>query len=218
MRLIFILGVIGVVSFATYLFVDYMKNLKKINWSALKVAIFVGLVLLTFFVVVITTARKNQSDEWCGKEHATTSYPPAETKTAMNWFEKGNYEYDKGNCTEAIKDYTKSISLNSKYPEAFNNRAYAYMRSGDFKSALEDLNKALTLNPNYVNALSNRGDVYSHEMQYAKAVIDYKKVIELSPEKRKDICGDLTSARYEAEHSFPYLMTLPEVIKCNRNK
>jgi tetratricopeptide (TPR) repeat protein len=155
-------------------------------------------------------------DTWCTAIRNSTSYPPAVLKTSMDYFEKGNYDYDTGRCKEAIADYAKSIELNSKYPQAFNNRAYTYMRMGDYKDALTDLNKALEINPNYINALMNRGDIYNYyfEIDKTKAITDYEKIISIAGAGGTGVCGHLAMAKYSKNVlSFPRVIIT--TINCN---
>lgn len=188
--LIFIVGVCG----ALYLF---FIHIKKINWKALAIVGLFGLTLLILLGIVMYKVSK-APDTWCSTIKNSTSYPPAELKTSMNYFEKANYDYDTGRCKEAIADYTKSISLNSKYPQAYNNRAYTFMRMGDYKNALADLEKALALDPNYINALMNRGDIHNYyfEIDKNKAIADYEKIISIAGTGGTSVCGHLFLARH----------------------
>ena len=138
-------------------------------------------------------------DTQCSTAHNVSYNPPLSPKLALDYFIKGNYYYDKGDCKQAIKDYTTSIKLNPDYPQTYNNRAYTYMRMKDYKEALDDLNKALTLNPNYINALMNRGDLYNYYgpvIDRKKAIADYEKVISLGGVKGTSVCGHLFLAQH----------------------
>lgn len=188
--LIFIVGICG----ALYLF---FIHIKKINWKALVVTGLFGLTLFILFCIAAYESSKIP-DTWCNNIQNSTSYPPTALRTSMDYFEKGNYDYDTGRCKEAITDYTKSIELNSKYPQVYNNRAYTYMRMQDYKDALTDLDKALALNPNYINALMNRGDIYNYyfEIDKTKAITDYKKIISIAGTTGTSVCGHLFLARH----------------------
>ncbi len=142
--------------------------------------LFVG--LLGFLALGMIYSEK-QPDKQCLIPHEVSSAPPATQKTAQDYFELGNFNYDKGDCTQAIVAYTKAIELNPKYAEAYNNRAYTYMRQRDYQNALLDLDKAIEIRPNYVHALMNRGDIYNYYYQedHQKAMADYDKVRALGP-------------------------------------
>lgn len=205
MKFIVLLIFIAFVCGGVYLFITHFKLIKKINIRALVAASIVGLILLGLLAYVIFKSA-NAPDTWCGTIQNASTYPPAEAKTAMDYFEKGNYDYDTGNCKQAIADYTKSIEMNFKYPQAYNNRAYTYMRMGDYKDALIDLNKALEINPNYIQALMNRGDIHNYyfEIDKAAAINDYKKIISIAGTKGTGVCGHL----YLAEHNGWNLWTI----------
>jgi tetratricopeptide (TPR) repeat protein len=193
----FLVVLFFIVAFCAALYI-LIIHIKKINWKALGTVAILG-VILTAVLVVIVYKTSKMPDTWCDHFQNTTSYPPTELKTATDYFLQGNYDYDTGNCKGAVTDYAKSIELNSKYPQAYNNRAFTYMRMGDYKDALTDLDKALALNPNYINALMNRGDIhnYYYEIDRKAAVADYEKVIALGGTRGTSVCGHL----FLAEHN-----------------
>ncbi len=209
--LIFIVGICG----AIYLFIVHIK---KFDWQAFKISAVIGVVLVVLLGILIAKTA-NLRDTWCDSYHDSTNYPPAETRTAMDWFESGNFHYDTGSCSEAISDYTKSIGLNSEYPESLNNRAYTYMRMGEYEKALTDLNKALKLNPNYINALMNRGDVYNYQKGNKEAAIaDYQKIIELSGRTATSVCGHMAMAKHSPMNLWSFFGVPWEVFKCRGGK
>lgn len=204
----FIFGVCcAVYLFLTYFFIHF-KELKKINWLAFIFATLVGVALTTLIACLIYTGSKNYNS-WCTTEQITNSYPPAQLVTAMDYFEKANYEYDRGNCDEALADFGKSIELNNSYPQAYNNRAYTYMKMGMYDQALTDLNSALEIDPNYLHALRNRADINTYRKNNKSAAIaDFEKIIELSGPSF-DVCAHLSDARKSSEKAFfPLLSTL----------
>lgn len=206
--LIFIVGICG----ALYLF---FIHIKKINWKTLIITGLFGLILFILFCIAAYKSSKIP-DTWCSNIRNSTSYPPAILKTSMDYFEKGNYDYDTGRCKEAITDYTKSIELNSKYPQVYNNRAYTYMRIQDYKDALVDLEKALTLNPNYINALMNQGDIYNYysEIDKPKAIADYEKIISIAGTTGTSVCGHLAMAKHNGWNLTSFFIIPFEVINC----
>ncbi len=205
MKFIVLLTSIGFVCGVIYLFFTHFKLLRKINIKALIAAASIGVILLGFLAYIMFKSA-TAPDTWCNTVQNASSYPPAELKTAMDYFEKGNYDYDTGNCKQAIIDYTKSIEMNFKYPQAYNNRAYTYMRMRDYKNALADLNQALEINPNYIQALMNRGDIHNYyfEIDKAAAIADYEKIISIAGTRGTSVCGHL----YLAEHNGWNLWTV----------
>ncbi len=206
--LVFIVGICA----AIYLFIVHIK---KFDWGAFRISATIGIVLVVLLGILIAKTA-NPRDTWCDNFRTTTSFPPMEVRTAMDWFEKGNFDYDTGNCKGAVEDYTKSINLNGKYPEAFNNKAYTEMRMGNYKDALTDLNSALSLNPNYVNALMNRGDIRNYYYQIDKnaAIADYQKIISLVGTQGTGVCGHLAMARHTPLNLLSFFVVPFKVMNC----
>jgi tetratricopeptide (TPR) repeat protein len=216
MKLLVLLFLIIVACAIVYFTTSFRK---KINWKALTITGLFGLALLSLMLFAMYQGSK-APDTWCTTIHSSTSYPPAALKTSTDYFESANYKYDTGRCKEAVADYTKSIELNSKYPQAFNNRAYTYMRMENYKSALSDLDKALALNPNYVNALMNRGDIHNYhfEIDKGKAITDYEKIISIAGTKGTNVCGHLAMARRNNINPITYISALFEVMDCREGR
>lgn len=160
------------------------KNSLFFTIVVLASAIVIG---ISIWILSTYTASFRPESSWCSKTHAAKMLPPAKLKTSIDFFEKGNYQYDTGDCTGAIENYTKAIKLNSKYAEAFNNRAYTYMMMNDYKNAIPDLDEAIRIRPAYVNALMNRGDIYNYyyNLDKDKAIADYDRVIALGADALK---------------------------------
>jgi len=196
MKLIVLLFfIVGICSGIYFFFYFLSKYHKKINWKIFSFAAFIGLIFVSLLGIVVYKSATAPST-YCSTFHTTNSYPPTELKTGMDYFEQGNYDYDTGNCKKAIEDYNQSIKLSPKYPQAYNNRAYTYMRLEDYKDALPDLDKAIALNPNYINALMNRADIHSsyYDINYPKAIADYEKIISLGGSP--NVCTRLLSAQH----------------------
>ena len=181
------------------------KRVNEIHRRAIVISTLTALFLVCLLTLAMYMSATTQ-DTQCTTAHSTSTSPPAKLKTATDYFEQGNYDYDTGNCAKAIADYTGSIKLNSKNPQAYNNRAYTFMRMHNYAEALPDLTKAIALNPNYINALMNRGDIhnYYYAIDRKAAITDYEKVMALGGTKGTSVCGHL----YLAEHNGWNLGTL----------
>jgi tetratricopeptide (TPR) repeat protein len=133
-----------------------------------------------------------------------TSAPPAAHITAADYMAQGDYDFDLGNYTRAITDYTRAIALNPSFAEAYNNRAYTYMKLEQYALALPDLDQAIRLRPNYVNALMNRGDIYNYyyDIDYTRAISDYDRVLSLDPSAAHStsVCGHRMLAAHHGWH------------------
>jgi len=54
---------------------------------------------------------------------------------------------------EAVRFFTRAISLDPKYTDAYFNRGYSYELMGEYESARKDYQKALELVPNYERSI-----------------------------------------------------------------
>src|SRR5258706_7691346 len=176
--------------------------LAKTNLFFTFVTFSAAIVIALSFLIMLSNAKiVANKNKWCGNKHETTSVIPTKLKTSADFFEKGNYQYDTGDCVAAVASYTQALKLNSKYAEAYNNRAYTYMMLGDYKSAIVDLDAAINLRPTYVNALMNRGDIYNYyfNQDKNKDIADYDKVIAQGANalKGQATCGHRLMAAYE---------------------
>ncbi|HZE87358.1 MAG TPA: tetratricopeptide repeat protein [Methylomirabilota bacterium] len=194
------------------------KKNKKSNRKSLLIS---AIVMVTLLVLLASAIYRSETaaDIWCGKTHEVTSSPPANLKSAMDYFEQGNYDYDTGDCSKAIISYTKSIKLDPTYPQAYNNRAYTNMRLRDYNAALPDLEKALSLKPNYIEALMNRADLhnYYYQIDRQSAIKDYEKAKSLgASQKETSVCGHLFLAKHNGWTPGAFL-DLPNLLmdSCN---
>lgn len=155
--------------------------------------------IVLFLIAPWTKVIINPPDTYCWQIHATNSRPPSKILTPQDFYNLGNYDYDSGDCVQAVVAYTQALHLNPRNTQAYNNRAYTNMRLHNYQFALDDLDKALSLNPNYTSALMNRGDIYNYyyAINRQKAITDYTKVIQLGKEKDRSgsVCGHLAMAK-----------------------
>gem|GEM_PF-1443286 len=122
-----------------------------------------------------------------------------DAKSADEFLKRGDEAYDGGNCKEALAAYTQALALNPNYAEAYNNRAYTYMRMQNYGPALQDLDQALRIRPDYLHALMNRGDVYNYyfTQDRRKAIADYDHILRLGGQsKEPSVCGHRAVAIY----------------------
>ena len=185
------------------------------NWKRLAMPALITFLLIIFAAFQIYKAA-TAPDTQCSTLHSTTSNPPVGLRTSTDYFVQGNHDYDEGNCKQAIADYTKSIELNPDYPQAYNNRAYTYMRMQDYQDALPDLDKAVILKPDYIQALMNRGDIYNYyyAIDRQKSIVDYKKVISLDGIQGTSVCGHLLLAKHNG-WNLGTLLDIPQAVQNN---
>ena len=104
------------------------------------------------------------------------------SKAAVVYFLRGNFWKDSGKMEEAINDYTRAVSIDINYAEAYNNRGSVYGLLGDNHKAIRDLTMAIKLEPNIQDGFFNRAIARDATGDYAGAIEDYNKSIEISPD------------------------------------
>jgi tetratricopeptide (TPR) repeat protein len=86
-----------------------------------------------------------------------------------------------GRVDEAIAEYKKAISLQTRFPQPHYNLGIAYMKKELFNEAVNEYEKALKLYPRYAKAYSNLGYVYVEINQADKAELACRKALKINP-------------------------------------
>ena len=111
----------------------------------------------------------------------------ADNSISISYFYRGASYQALENYDEAILDYTKAISLDSKMTDAYYNRAKILLsrkdiENPDIKRAISDLEKALELDNKFVDALYAMAAAYKKIGEYHKALEYLEKLLQISPE------------------------------------
>ncbi|XP_032982627.1 sperm-associated antigen 1 isoform X1 [Rhinolophus ferrumequinum] len=95
--------------------------------------------------------------------------------------EKGNEAFNSGDYEEAVKYYTRSLSVLPTVV-AYNNRAQAEIKLQNWDSAFQDCEKVLELEPGNLKALLRRATTYKHQNKLQEAIEDLSKVLDVEPD------------------------------------
>ncbi|ELK08639.1 Sperm-associated antigen 1 [Pteropus alecto] len=95
--------------------------------------------------------------------------------------EKGNEAFNSGDYEEAVKYYTRSLSVLPTVA-AYNNRAQAELKLQNWNSAFQDCEKVLELEPGNLKALLRRATTYKHQNKLQEAIEDLRKVLDVEPD------------------------------------
>jgi tetratricopeptide (TPR) repeat protein len=87
-----------------------------------------------------------------------------------------------GNRNEAIKAYSRSLSMNPECPETYMNRATVYDEMGQFNLAFSDYSSAIKYNPQFAQAYHNRAILFYRKGEFNRAVQDLTRAIEIIPD------------------------------------
>jgi tetratricopeptide (TPR) repeat protein len=89
--------------------------------------------------------------------------------------------YHKGQLDQAIMNYSRAITSNPDYADAFLNRCGALVAKRDFSAALKDCEEAIRLAPYDPMTILGRGAVYLGNRQYGDALRDVDLILTLEP-------------------------------------
>jgi tetratricopeptide (TPR) repeat protein len=157
----------------------------------------VPIALVGLFAII--ALHNDGVDQHCRSDSSSPAAYTDDPKSAEDFLKHADAAFDRGNCKEAVAGYTQAIALNPGYAEAYNNRAYTYMRMQNYAPALQDLDQALRLRPDYLHALMNRGDIHNYyfEQDRKKAIEDYNHILRLGGQAHEpSVCGHRAVAIY----------------------
>ncbi len=158
----------------------------------------IGLVT-SFALFVSGCQRQSGGDNQCSNSRRPVPKYTTNATSAKEFLKRGDEAFDGGNCNQAIDAYSQALALNPDYAEAYNNRAYTFMRMQNYAPALRDLDQALRIRPDYVHALMNRGDIYNYyyAQDRRKAIADYDHILRVGGRSSEpSLCGHRAVAIY----------------------
>ena len=117
----------------------------------------------------------------------TAKFPQMDTTKADYYFDKGLECYNNGDLSGAIFNWTLTIEIDPKDPNAYYSRAIVKNELYTWKSALKDYDKAIEIAPKFVSALINRGGLKDENGDYQGAIADYETVLKLDKLEAEEI-------------------------------
>src|ERR1700744_4988429 len=94
-------------------------------------------------------------------------------QTAEDYFSRGEQNVTDGTYQEAIKNYTKAISLKHNYTLAYVGRGLAKLNLQDYAKAIADFDEAIYIDNKCYLAYTNRGVARSDMQNFRAAVTDF---------------------------------------------
>jgi tetratricopeptide (TPR) repeat protein len=122
------------------------------------------------------------AEEYIKIEDYETGMTYSVSKSALDWFNKGNQLYTKGSYESAIMCFDKAIELDSSYDSPWINKGYCLKFLGRYDEALKAFDKATTLNPLSSGAWNEKGELLQDQGKYDEAIKAYNISIELDPD------------------------------------
>jgi tetratricopeptide (TPR) repeat protein len=103
----------------------------------------------------------------------------AAEKKYVKIYKQGVTANKKGDFDEAIRCYSKAISLKPDSAALFYVRGRAYLKKDLYDNAISDFTRAIALKPGYAEAYNHRGVTYIGKGENQKAMADFNKACEL---------------------------------------
>lgn len=105
-------------------------------------------------------------------------FPDFDNSLEDFYFDRGVDNYNAGNLSGAIIDWTNVININPNNPDSYYSRAIVKNELYAWKAALTDYDKAIEIAPDYISAILNRGTLKDENRDYNGAINDYNLVID----------------------------------------
>jgi protein O-mannosyl-transferase len=159
--------------FAAYIFVQVQKKYP----SAKKTLQTLGLFYILFLLVstnIRSTIWKDSITLW---NDVISKYP----EVHKAYGHRGMALADVGRYEEAIRDFNKSIELDSTYVFAYLHKGFAYGDLGKLDKAIEVFDEAIALKDDYPASYLNRGTIKARAGDLQGAIWDFRKAIALNP-------------------------------------
>ncbi|XP_071626383.1 protein unc-45 homolog B-like [Temnothorax longispinosus] len=106
--------------------------------------------------------------------------------TEQEWKEKGNKEFNKGDWSEALSNYTNALKLpkggNAEKEMFYRNRAATYLKLGDYEKAIKDCNTSLKICCN--KALYRRCQALQALKRFEEAYRDAEIIMSSDPNNK----------------------------------
>lgn len=106
--------------------------------------------------------------------------PPQIAQLATDdYFERAYYYFEHGSLQSALSYYSRVLSLDPSYAEAYNNRANAHADLRQYPEAIADFSEALNHDhPDLGLIYYNRGNTYLEMGRYDEAIADFSDAIQ----------------------------------------
>ncbi|HNW61132.1 MAG TPA: S-layer homology domain-containing protein [bacterium] len=109
--------------------------------------------------------------------------------TPEKHFDRGMYEFERGNMTSAQSEFDRALALNPNFAEAFSGQALISATQGEYKKAYELADKGISKNGKAIEPYIIKGRIISMERKgddwIEKSVKQFDKALEINPSSAK---------------------------------
>jgi tetratricopeptide (TPR) repeat protein len=100
---------------------------------------------------------------------------PCWSEDFQDYWEQGEWALRVEKWSKAVDLFTKSLENNPKFFMAYQSRAIAYSKLGEYDKSILDLREAVKLNPDYADAYVRLGLVYEIKGDFPEALKAYQE-------------------------------------------
>ena len=102
-------------------------------------------------------------------------------REAARIYASGVEHHKKNDLNAAIEAYGKSLILNPKIPEVYNNMGAALRGAGKLEAAVACYRRCLVIRPNHPGAYSNIGNAYRELGRLQLSIASHQQAVKLAP-------------------------------------
>ena len=102
-------------------------------------------------------------------------------REAIRMFQRAAASHRTGDMDDAIDAYSKSLLLNPKQPDVYNNMGVALRSQGKLEAAIACYRRSLVLKPNNAGVYSNMGNALRENGRLETAMASHQQAVKLSP-------------------------------------
>lgn len=133
----------------------------------------------------ITSSSQAVSMDQSGRMLALEREVENNPNSLAAWLELGNLYFDTGKFQDAIRAYTRYLSLNPNSPDVWTDLGVMYRRSGNPAEAVSSFDKAIELNPQHEQARFNKGIVQFYDLGNREAaILTWQELVKINPNFR----------------------------------
>jgi tetratricopeptide (TPR) repeat protein len=128
------------------------------------------------------------------------------TRDAAEHMRQGQLLAQAREYPESIAEFNQALELDPNNPNAYNQKGYAYLRSGNYQEAIDSLKRSLEIDPNFVWGHYNLALAYWAVNERDQAVKEVEEVLRVKPEFRKTIAHDGQFSKFNVSPEYVRLI------------
>jgi tetratricopeptide (TPR) repeat protein len=103
---------------------------------------------------------------------------------------------------QAIAEFDQVIAIDPNNPNAYNQKGYAYLRSGNYGLAEENLKRSIAIDPDFIWGHYNLALVYWAQSKQSEAVKEVETVLRIRPDFREILINDGQFSKFKKSPDY----------------